>query len=79
MIEPDPRTKVTLYSSAKIAERLGTTAEELVKRPADLWAGRRPLAGATPEERLRLWLDAYHVRGSFDDRTLVCIHREDLQ
>jgi serine/threonine protein phosphatase PrpC len=79
VIERDPRTRVTLYSSAKIAERLGTTAEELVKRPADLWSTRRPIAGETPEERLRLWLDAYHVRGSFDDRTLVCIHREDLQ
>lgn len=79
VIEPEPRSKVTLYSSAKIAERLGTTAEELIKRPADLWAGRRPITGATPAERLRLWLDAYHVRGSFDDRTLVCIHRENLQ
>jgi hypothetical protein len=31
---------------------------------------------ASPEERLRRWLDAYHVRGSFDDRTLVVLDRE---
>lgn len=29
--------------------------------------------GDTPEERLRVWLDNYNERGSFDDRTLVCI------
>lgn len=29
--------------------------------------------GDTPEERLCVWLDNYNERGSFDDRTLVCI------
>lgn len=29
--------------------------------------------GDTPEERLRVWLDNYNERGSFDDRTLVSI------
>lgn len=29
--------------------------------------------GDTPEERLRVWLDNYNERGSFDDRTLVII------
>lgn len=29
--------------------------------------------GDTPEERLRVWLDNYNERGSFDDRTLVVI------
>lgn len=29
--------------------------------------------GDTPEERLRVWLDNYNERGSFDDRTLVCV------
>jgi serine/threonine protein phosphatase PrpC len=28
-------------------------------------------------ERLRAWLDAYYVRGSFDDRTVVVLHREN--
>ncbi len=29
--------------------------------------------GDTPEERLRVWLDNYNERGSFDDRSLVLI------
>lgn len=29
--------------------------------------------GEAPEERLRVWLDNYNERGSFDDRTLVLI------
>lgn len=29
--------------------------------------------GDTPEERLRVWLDNYNERGSFDDRTLVIV------
>ncbi|MCM1166344.1 MAG: protein phosphatase 2C domain-containing protein [Lachnospiraceae bacterium] len=29
--------------------------------------------GDTPEERLRVWLDNYNERGSFDDRTLVSV------
>ena len=33
--------------------------------------------GDTPEERLRVWLDNYNERGSFDDRTLVVIKIND--
>ncbi|MDE6733301.1 MAG: protein phosphatase 2C domain-containing protein [Oscillospiraceae bacterium] len=29
--------------------------------------------GDTPEQRLRVWLDNYNERGSFDDRTLVVV------
>lgn len=29
--------------------------------------------GDTPEERLRVWLDNYNERGSFDDRTLAAV------
>lgn len=29
------------------------------------------------EEKLRRWLDSYYVKGSFDDRTLVVLFRED--
>ena len=29
--------------------------------------------GDMPEERLRVWLDNYNERGSFDDRTLVVV------
>lgn len=33
--------------------------------------------GDTPEERLRVWLDNYNERGSFDDRSLVVIRFTD--
>ncbi len=33
--------------------------------------------GDTPEERLRVWLDNYNERGSFDDRTLVVVTIEN--
>ncbi len=78
VVEPDPRGTAYLRSSETFAQRLDITAAELVKRPAALWAGRKPLDAPTAEARLKLWLDAYHVRGSFDDRTLVVLHREDL-
>jgi hypothetical protein len=29
------------------------------------------------EEKFRRWLDSYYVKGSFDDRTLVVLFRED--
>ncbi len=34
------------------------------------------LGAADAAGRLRDWLDTYQVRGSFDDRTLVALHRE---
>ena len=38
--------------------------------------GRRgPGSGRPPQEVLLTWLDGYRVRGSFDDRTLVVLHR----
>ncbi len=78
VVAPDPRPMAYLRSCETFAQRLDTTAAELVKRPAALWAGRKPLEAPTAEARLKLWLDSYHVRGSFDDRTLVVLHREDL-
>ena len=78
VVAPEPRPMAYLRSCETFARRLETTPAELVKRPAALWAGRKSLEPATAEGRLKLWLDAYHVRGSFDDRTLVVLHREDL-
>ncbi|MBA4064898.1 MAG: hypothetical protein C0501_14525 [Isosphaera sp.] len=74
VVGPDPRQKVKLRSAAAVAGRLGTTVGELLKDPAALRGLGVP--GDTPADRLRLWLDAYVVRGSFDDRTLVVLHRE---
>jgi hypothetical protein len=67
--------QVRLRSAAVYAERRGVPAEELVRNSAHLRAVALPGEG-TPAERLRDWLDAYQVRGSFDDRTLVVLSRE---
>jgi hypothetical protein len=72
--------RVMLRSAATYASELGRDVCRVAGDPAFLTAGARnaPLAAASPKhsERLRLWLDAYQVRGSFDDRTLVVLHHE---
>lgn len=81
VVEPDPRTTLSLRSSAEFAEKLSQHIDDVMKNPPLLWAGgaaHPALKGETAAERLRLWLDAYQVRGSFDDRTLVVLHREGL-
>jgi serine/threonine protein phosphatase PrpC len=68
-----------IRSVEAFAEKLGKPLAEVVASPALLSAGARgePMsAEEKPEERLRVWLDTYQVRGSFDDRTLVVLHRE---
>lgn len=62
------------------AQILNLSLEELIASPIMLAAGvpeeileNNP---STPEERLQWWLDTYHVRGSFDDRTLVVLFNE---
>jgi hypothetical protein len=53
------------------------SVEDLVRSPTLMRAGAGPLGdGAEPEadRSLLRWLDAYTVRGSFDDRTLVVLH-----
>ncbi|HVS36822.1 MAG TPA: PP2C family serine/threonine-protein phosphatase, partial [Gemmataceae bacterium] len=72
--------RVMLRSAATYASELGRDVCRIAGDPAFLTAGARnaPLAPASPKhcERLRLWLDAYQVRGSFDDRTMVVLHHE---
>ncbi len=80
----EPREKVLLRSCAKLAEVRGVPAEELARRFGELYhLGSDALCEfqldiTSPARRLRLWLDAYFARGSFDDRTLVVLHREAL-
>lgn len=80
----DPRERVRLRSCAKLAEVRGVPAEELARRFGELYhIGSDALCEfqldvTSPARRLRLWLDAYFARGSFDDRTLVVLHREAL-
>jgi hypothetical protein len=69
--------RVRLRSAALYASEMGMAPEALAAAAPLLQAGARgtPLLAqaATPQERLRLWLDTYQVRGSFDDRTLVVL------
>jgi hypothetical protein len=71
--------RVTLRSAALFASELGEAdLTKLSGSDALLAAGARgaPLAalGRDAADRLRVWLDSYQVRGSFDDRTLVVLH-----
>jgi hypothetical protein len=71
---------VKLRSAEVYASELGRPVARVAASPAFLKAGAKdaPLGQLplTPAEKLRLWLDAYTVRGSFDDRTLVVLHCE---
>jgi len=66
-----------LRSAEKLAAALGKMPSELVANPNLLTAAAKGAnllsIAAAPEERLKWWLDAYTVRGSFDDRTLVVL------
>ena len=66
------------------AKELGVSPQDVVASPALLWAGAdgEPMCDECkdrpPEEKLRIWLDSYYRRGSFDDRTLVVLYREEV-
>ena len=73
--------KERVLSLASLAEKLGLPAEEVVRRISLIAAMRRKVDSAeptAPEALLEKWLDSYHVRGSFDDRTLIVMHRQEL-
>jgi hypothetical protein len=73
--------RVLIRSIATYAEKLGIAPEEVVKSRPLLIAGAfgEPMCdrdARNKEDLLRVWLDSYQVRGSFDDRTLLLLHRE---
>jgi hypothetical protein len=76
-IRAEGAVPVKLRSAALAASELGIATDELARRPNLLQACAReaPLQTQANEaqERLRIWLDSYQVRGSFDDRTLVAL------
>jgi hypothetical protein len=79
VLAAQPR-RFRMRSAAAFAERLGLGARDVAAAADLLRAGAKtdgPDAEADPAERLRLWLDAYQVRGSFDDRTLVILHHSE--
>jgi hypothetical protein len=74
---------VEISSLEKYAQELHRSPSEIVKSSALLSAGiissgmSESCRNMTPEEKLKIWLDSYYKRGSFDDRTLVILYRED--
>lgn len=63
-----------ICSVSDYAKIINLSIEELVAAPALLVAGMpEGVCDSTLESRLQAWLDAYHVRGSSDDRTLVVL------
>jgi hypothetical protein len=80
ILPDDRRDEVFIRSFATYAEKLGLPPEEVIKSPALLVGGTagdpKMCDDQNPEDMLLVWLDSYHVRGSFDDRTLVVLYRE---
>lgn len=69
---------ISLYSVAKYAGELGSSVKEVVESPALLAAvNLAESQNYPPEKKLEIWLDSYYQKGSFDDRTLVILYRED--
>jgi Protein phosphatase 2C len=72
-----------IYSVADYAKELGKSVHEVVASSALLAGGIlneqmcNECYKMQPEERLQLWLDSYYKKGSFDDRTLVILYREE--
>ncbi|MBE9237475.1 protein phosphatase 2C domain-containing protein [Anabaena aphanizomenioides LEGE 00250] len=75
--EPD---KILISSVADYAKELNRAVFEVVASPALLAAGimDEPMCeqcqNMSPAEKLKIWLDSYYRKGSFDDRTLVVIY-----
>ncbi len=64
------------------AKELGVPLTHVVASPALLKAGtygKLKYDECSTSERLQKWLDSYHVRGSFDDRTLAILYKENIK
>ena len=73
----DQSVKIPIQYTKRIEESLGMTLEDIWKDRTVLDLAKIELAeaikGEDPSERLKVWLDNYVERGSFDDRTLVVV------
>lgn len=74
----DPSVEIALHDTERICQATGLSLRELWEDETPLLLSHLELDGcieaASPAERLKIWLDNYVVRGSFDDRTLVVAH-----
>ena len=74
----DPGVEIALHDTERICQAAGLSLRELWEDETPLLLSRLGLderiKAAPPAERLKIWLDNYVVRGSFDDRTLVIAH-----
>ncbi|MGL5059401.1 MAG: PP2C family serine/threonine-protein phosphatase [Microcoleus sp.] len=85
VITKDGTKPVAISYVDRYAQELDRPMLEVIASPALLWAGAYLGKGMCneaddmkPEEKLQLWLDSYYRRGSFDDRTLVILYREEV-
>lgn len=72
----DPNVKIPIQYTKRICESMGLSFEDIwndasVLRLAQLEL--RDFTSSDRSERLKIWLDNYVERGSFDDRTLVIV------
>jgi hypothetical protein len=79
-VETDTQTaegpmKGWVRSAERLAAALGAKGADLAACPGLLRTASLPWRPSPASDRLRWWLDSYQVRGSFDDRTLVVLHR----
>lgn len=85
VITKDDTKQVLISYVERYAQELDRPTLEVIASSALLWAGAHLGKGMCnesdqmePEEKLQLWLDSYYRRGSFDDRTLVVLYREEV-
>ena len=71
----DQNIKIPIHYTNRILEATGLTLEDLWKDPTALYLAQLELEenekNTDRSEKLKIWLDNYVERGSFDDRTLV--------
>lgn len=73
----DQNVKIPIQYTNRILESTGLTLEDLWTDPTALNLARLELEENEKKtdlsEKLKIWLDNYVERGSFDDRTLVVV------
>lgn len=73
----DQSTQIALQYTKRICESTGLSLEDLWKDSTAISLARIEMEDMDkvkdPSERLKIWLDNYVERGSFDDRTLVVV------